>query len=180
MQGQLIVVMGVAGCGKSSVARALAVRAGVPMIEGDEHHSAANKAKMSAGVPLDDDDREPWLRTLAQTSAGMLAAGTSVVLTCSALKRRYRDLLRTAGPTVLFVHLSGDPSVIEERMAARTGHFMPTTLLASQLADLEPLAADEPGVAVDVAGSIEDQVTAALQASGVLCQSQPHADDEHP
>lgn len=164
MREQLIVVMGVAGCGKSSVAQALAARVGVPMVEGDDHHSEANKAKMGAGIPLDDGDREPWLRSLAQRAADLLSTGTSVVLTCSALKRRYRDLLRTAGPEVVFVHLSGDPWVIEERMAARTGHFMPTSLLVSQLADLEPLAADERGLVVDVAGSVEDQVAAVLQA----------------
>ena len=167
MQEELIVVMGVAGCGKSSVAHELATRAGMPMIEGDEHHSPANKAKMSAGIPLDDDDREPWLRSLAQRSAELLATGTSVVLSCSALKRRYRDLLRTAGPQVLFVHLTGDPAVIGHRMAARSGHFMPTTLLASQLADLEPLAADERGIVVDVAGSIAEQVAAVLRSPGL-------------
>jgi len=164
VQEELIVVMGVAGCGKSSVAHELAARAGIPMIEGDEHHPPANKAKMSAGIPLDDDDREPWLRALAQRSAELLADGTPVVLTCSALKRRYRDLLRTAAPQVLFVHLTGDPAVIAHRMAARTGHFMPTTLLASQLADLEPLAADERGIVVDVGGSIAEQVAAVLRS----------------
>lgn len=167
MQGQLIVVMGVAGCGKSSVAQALAAGAGIPMIEGDELHPAANVAKMSAGIPLDDDDRRPWLQALVQRSTELLA-GTSVVITCSALKRSYRELLRTAGPDVVFVHLTGDPALIAGRMTARNGHFMPTTLLTSQLADLEPLEADERGILVDVAGSIAQQVDAVVRAPDLM------------
>jgi gluconokinase len=148
-----LVVMGVAGSGKSTVARLLADRLGLPMAEADEFHPAANIAKMSAGVPLTDADREPWLRALRDWISEHDAAGRGSVVTCSALKRSYRDLLREASARVRFVHLSGTREVIAARMASRSGHFMPPSLLDSQFAALEPLGDDEDGLTVDVAAS---------------------------
>ena len=143
-----VVVMGVSGVGKTTVARALAQRLGVPMVEGDELHPAANVAKMRAGTPLDDADRLPWLRAVAAVIGQHEAHDESAVVTCSALRRRYRDLLRDGHPSVRFVHLVADAAVLEARLARRTGHFMPVSLLQSQLATLEPLAPDEPGITV--------------------------------
>src|SRR5581483_8492797 len=128
---QPIVVMGVSGSGKSTVGAALAQRLGVPFADADDFHPAANIAKMAAGMPLDDDDRRPWLEAIG----GWLAAhgdGDGGVMSCSALKRTYRDYLRSCCPSTEFVHLSGSPEVIAARQAARTGHFMPPSLMASQ------------------------------------------------
>ncbi len=145
-----IVVMGVSGCGKSSVARLLAERLGVSFVEGDDAHSRASLDKMAAGIPLTDADREDWLHRLKQTLQHHTAQHSGVVLTCSALKRRYRDLLRQADPQLFFVHLHGDRALIAERMRSRERHFMPLTLLDSQFADLEPLQPDEQGVVLDI------------------------------
>lgn len=160
---RVIVVMGVAGTGKTTVGQLLAEALGVPYAEGDAFHPAANVAKMSAGTPLDDADRRPWLdaigewiRNSADRRGGVIAA--------SSLKRAYRDRLRAAAPGAVFVHLAGDRPLIEKRMAARKGHFMPTTLLDSQFATLEPLQDDELGVVVDVSGSPEDITERALAA----------------
>jgi gluconokinase len=147
---QRFVVMGVSGCGKSEVGRQLAARLGVEFVEGDAYHSAANVAKMAAGIPLTDDDRADWLHTLQAHIASARAAGGGLVLACSALKRRYRDLLRAGDPALQFVHLDGAREVIAQRMQARTAHFMPTSLLDSQLRDLEPLQADERGMRLDI------------------------------
>lgn len=144
------VVMGVSGCGKSEVGRQLAARLGVEFVEGDAYHSAANVAKMAAGIPLTDDDRAEWLHTLQAHIASARAAGVGMVLACSALKRRYRDLLRVGDPDLRFVHLDGERALIAQRMQARTAHFMPTSLLDSQLRDLEPLQEDEHGMRLDI------------------------------
>ncbi|GAA4926306.1 gluconokinase [Streptomyces coeruleoprunus] len=163
MQNPLVVVvMGVAGTGKTTVGPLVADRLGVPYAEGDDFHPAANIAKMSAGVPLDDEDRWPWLDAIGRWARGR--AGRGGVVSSSALKRSYRDRLRAAAPGVVFLHLTGDRALIEERMAARRGHFMPTALLDSQFATLQPLAADEAGVAVDVSGSPEDIAGRAVAA----------------
>ena len=156
----VVVVMGVSGSGKSTVGRLLASRLGVPYAEGDDFHPPANVAKMSSGEPLTDEDRWPWLRSLADWIAAHAGGG---VLTCSALKRAYRDVLASAGTPVWFLHLAGSPEVIAARLAARSGHFMPPALLDSQFADLEPLGPDEPGATVDVSGSPEEIVAAALE-----------------
>ena len=140
-----IVVMGVAGSGKSTVAAELVARTGWAFAEGDAYHPAANVEKMRVGHPLTDEDRIPWLWTLAHWIGEREAAGENAVMTCSALRRSYRTALRDGHPSVWFAHLNAPAVVIGERMAQRVGHFMPPSLLTSQLAALEPLAPDEPG-----------------------------------
>jgi gluconokinase len=144
-----LVVMGVSGCGKSTVARELADRLGWPFAEGDDYHPQANLDKMAGGRPLMDEDRWPWLHILADWTAEHHARGESTVLTCSALRRVYRDILRTGGDGTFFVHLHGDKNLLMERMQGRE-HFMPPSLLESQLDTLEPLGADEAGMMQDV------------------------------
>jgi gluconokinase len=143
--------MGVAGSGKTTVAAALAGELGLELIEGDDYHPPANVEKMRAEIPLTDDDRRPWLETLARVIAGHHERGESTVLACSALRRAYRDVIRAAAPPpdTFVIALDVDPDTLRERMNARTGHFMPTGLLESQLATLEHLGADEPGMTVD-------------------------------
>ncbi|WP_419702844.1 gluconokinase [Promicromonospora sp. NFX87] len=143
-----IVVMGVTATGKTTVGRALAAALGGVFVEGDAFHPAANIEKMSAGIPLDDDDRRPWLRSLADEIARLDAAGEISVTACSALRRVYRDWLREGYPGLFFVHLDSTFDVLLDRMRHRT-HFMPPSLLQSQLDTLEPLEPDEAGVAVD-------------------------------
>lgn len=147
---QHLVVMGVSGSGKTTVASCLSEHLGWIAAEADEFHSAANIAKMTSGFPLDDDDRQPWLAAIREWMSIQARHGRSTIVTCSALKRRYRDELRQAVGDVHFVHLSGEPGVLRERMKTRSGHFMPPALLASQLATLEPLEAGEPGITVDI------------------------------
>lgn len=154
------VVMGVSGCGKSSVGIALAEALGVRFVEGDRYHSAANVAKMAAGTPLTDDDRAEWLLSLQAEIRTAVTAGVGIVVSCSALKRRYRDLLRAGDAGLRFAHLDGSRALIAERMAARQGHYMPLSLLDSQLATLEPLQADEAGLRL----AIEEDVPVLVQA----------------
>ncbi|WP_237840632.1 gluconokinase [Cellulosimicrobium cellulans] len=155
---QHLVVMGVAGSGKTTVATLLAHHLGTEYAEADQFHPEANIATMSAGTPLTDEDRWPWLEAIRDWLSAEAGAGRSGVVTCSALKRSYRDLLRTARGRVCFVHLDGSPELLAERMAHRSGHFMPTSLLPSQLATLEPLDDDEPGFTLDVASTPEQIV----------------------
>lgn len=155
-----LVVMGVSGSGKSTVASLLAERLGWEFLEGDDVHPAANVEKMAAGVPLTDEDRAPWLAEIARLVAERIAAGRSVVVTCSALRRRYRDILRR--DDLVFVHLTGSQSVVTERLAARTGHFMPSALLDSQFAALEPLEDDERHVLVDLGRPPLDEIDEVL------------------
>ena len=162
----VVVVMGVAGTGKTTVGPLLAARLGVPYAEGDDFHPLANIAKMSAGTPLTDDDRWPWLDAIGSWAHGR--AGLGGVVSCSALKRSYRDRLRAEAPGVVFVHLSGDRVLIEDRMSHRQGHFMPTALLDSQFATLQPLQQDEAGVVVDVSGSPEEITGRAAEALAEL------------
>jgi gluconokinase len=157
-----IVVMGVSGSGKTSAARELTRQLGWEYIEGDELHPAANVAKMAAGTPLDDEDRWPWLREIAAVIGAHEAAGTSLVITCSALKRAYRDLLRAGHPAVWFAHVDVDRQVLADRLAKRQGHFMPPSLLDSQLATLERLGDDEPGDVIAGDGPLEQTVAAVL------------------
>lgn len=144
-----LVVMGVAGVGKSTVAASLAESLGWRFAEADAFHPRANIAKMSAGTPLTDADRAPWLAAIRDWISGHGANGEHVVVTCSALKRSYRDVLRQATARVRFVHLTASAAEIGNRMTHRDGHFMPPELLRSQLDDLEPLQADEDGVVID-------------------------------
>jgi gluconokinase len=147
-----IVVMGVSGSGKSTVGAALAQRLRVPFADADDFHPPANIAKMSAGHALDDDDRYPWLETIGDWLADHRDGG---VMSCSALKRKYRDQLRRHCADVRFLHLSGTTDVIARRQASRPGHFMPAALLTSQFDTLEPLDADEQGISIDVVQSID-------------------------
>ncbi|WP_447041888.1 gluconokinase [Streptomyces sp. DSM 118878] len=158
----VVVIMGVAGTGKTTIGPLLADRLGVPYAEGDDFHPPANIEKMSSGTPLTDDDRWPWLDAIGAWADGR--AGKGGVVSSSALKRGYRDRLRAAAPGITFVHLTGDRKLIEDRMSHRQGHFMPTALLDSQFATLQPLGADEAGVAVDVSGSPEEITERAVEA----------------
>ncbi len=156
----LVVVMGVSGSGKTTIGAALAQRLRVPFADADDFHPQANIDKMSAGTPLTDDDRGPWLATIATWLAQHAATGG--VASCSALKRAYRDVLAAAAPQVFFVHLHGEPDVIAARVAGRPGHFMPTALVESQFATLEPLEPGERGAVLDVDQSVDDLVTQSL------------------
>jgi gluconokinase len=164
VEAQVVVVMGVSGSGKSTVAVGIAQALGWAFAEGDDFHSEANKHKMASGLPLTDEDRWPWLRTIGAWMDDQLRAGRSAVVTCSALRRAYRDLLREGRPTVRFCELDAPEGLIAERLKVRRGHYMPPSLLPSQLATLEPLAADEPGVHVSVAATPEQIVRDALAA----------------
>jgi gluconokinase len=162
-----VVVMGVSGSGKTTVAAGLVDRLGWEFAEGDDFHPPENVAKMRAGTPLDDEDRWPWLRTIADWIGDRERAGRSVVVTCSALKRSYRDLLRDGNPSVWFAHVTVDADLLRERLGKRTGHYMPATLLDSQLASLEPLQDDEPGAEVSGGGSpdaVVEELLALLHA----------------
>ncbi|MGW1066071.1 gluconokinase [Streptomyces aureus] len=167
----VVVVMGVAGTGKTTIGPLLGARLGVPYAEGDDFHPPANIAKMSAGTPLTDEDRWPWLDSIGHWAHDR--AGLGGVVSSSALKRAYRDRLRAAAPGIVFVHLTGSRELIEDRMAHRTGHFMPTALLDSQFATLQPLAADEAGVEVDVSGGPGDIADRAVTALGALEPPRP-------
>lgn len=147
-----IVVMGVSGSGKSTVGAALAQRLRVPFADADDFHPPANIAKMTAGEALNDDDRYPWLEAIGEWLAGHRQGG---VMSCSALKRKYRDQLRNHCADVEFLHLSGAPDTIGKRQASRPGHFMPASLLESQFRTLEPLEADERGIAIDIDQNID-------------------------
>ena len=158
-----LVVMGVSGSGKSTVGAALAQRLGVPFVDADDLHPPANIAKMSAGRPLDDADRRPWLETIGEWLAAHRDGG---VVSCSALKRSYRDQLRHHVAGVEFLHLAGTREVIARRQASRPGHFMPASLLESQFATLEPLEPDERGVVIDVDQGVDAIVEQFAVATG--------------
>ena len=165
-----LVVMGVAGCGKTTVSAALAERLGWPVADADDFHPPANVAKMRAGTPLTDKDRVPWLAAIREW---LNQQDQDVVVTCSALRRTYRDVLRGAEPRVRFVHLSGSRELLTQRMGARQGHFMPVALLDSQLATLEPLQPDEDGVVIDIDASPEQIVDNALAQLGFSAGPEP-------
>ena len=158
-----IVVMGVSGTGKTSVGEELAEELGCEFVEGDSLHPRRNIEKMENGTPLTDEDRWPWLQAIAEMVAVRDHEGTSTVVTCSALKRKYRDILRDAAPT-FFVHLDAPFEVLEARMQQRTKHFMPASLLRSQVDTLEPLDDDEAGEVVDVSPELDVVVEEAVNA----------------
>lgn len=145
-----VVVMGVSGSEKTTVGTMLGEKLGLPYRDGDDLHPQTNIDKMARGEALDDDDRWPWLKLVGQWLHQQESGG---IIGCSALKRSYRDLIRSAAPGVKFVHVHGTEELLSERMNARTGHFMPPSLLKSQLETLEPLGADEDGLVVDIADS---------------------------
>jgi gluconokinase len=154
-----IIIMGVSGCGKSSVGAGLSQRLGIPYRDGDDLHPAANVEKMRAGHPLNDDDRWPWLDRVA----AVLAADAPVIVGCSALRRAYRDRLRAgAGGPVQFVHLAGSRELLAKRMSARTGHYMPLSLLDTQLAALEPPSPDE-ALTIDIDQTLDAIITTAAK-----------------
>ncbi len=158
------VIMGVSGCGKSSIGTAFAAAIGGKFIDGDDLHPDANRAKMASGHPLTDEDRAPWLVKVGQSLRGDTGP---IVIGCSALKRRYRDLIRAeAGRPVMFLHLTGSRDVLAKRMAARTGHFMPPNLLDSQLATLEPPTDDEHAVTVDIDQTPQEILAELLAKTG--------------
>ena len=161
--GSPIVVMGVSGSGKSTVGAALAQRLRVPFADADDLHPQVNIDKMSAGHALDDDDRYPWLETIGRW---LTDHGDGGVMSCSALKHKYRDQLRRHNPDVVFLHLTGTPDVIARRQASRPGHFMPSSLLASQFETLEALADDERGLAIDVDQDIDSIVDEYISQTG--------------
>jgi gluconokinase len=164
MSPTTLVVMGCVGAGKSTVGEAVANRLGWAFVEGDELHPAANRLKMAGGVPLTDEDREPWLRRIAGRIAAQESLGLDSVVTCSGLRRAYRALLADRNGSVRFVALDVPETELARRLAARRDHFMPPTLLRSQLAAFEPLAADEPGVTVDATGEPAEVATRVLEA----------------
>ncbi|TJY72535.1 gluconokinase [Arthrobacter sp. CAU 1506] len=150
-----LVVMGVQGCGKSTVGAAVAQHLGLEFIDGDDLHSAANKEKMASGHPLTDADRHPWLSAIGQVMADKLEEGTTAVVACSSLKRSYRDLIRSFAPETRFIHLVGSRELIAARISGRDHEYMPPTLLDSQFQTLEPLGEDEAGLEVPVTDSPE-------------------------
>jgi gluconokinase len=154
------VVMGVSGCGKSEVGLRLARRLGVAYEEGDHYHLPKSLAKMAAGIALEDADRHEWLLALQKV---LRQADSGMVLSCSSLKRRYRDLLRAADSSLVFIHLDGPRALIARRMHDRTGHYMPLSLLESQFAALEPLEADEHGLRLDIYDEPHDLIEQILR-----------------
>lgn len=153
-----MIIMGVSGCGKSTVGQALAERIGSVFIDGDDLHPSSNKEKMAAGHPLSDADREPWLVSIGQELSRSTSGTAPAVIACSALKRSYRDLLRAHEPTTLFIHLRGAVELIQHRLDERSHEYMPPTLLASQLDTLEALESDEHAIEIDVTRSPEEIV----------------------
>ncbi len=162
-----IVVMGVSGAGKTTVARGISELTGLRFAEADEFHTEAHVAQMRAGIPLNDADRWPWLRALAAWMAERHTEGVSTILACSALRRVYRDVLRQGPPDVEFLHLDGSAELIRDRLGRRVGHYMPASLFDSQRATLEHLDPDESGVVLEVAASPDALVAAAIDRLGL-------------
>ncbi|HTV88191.1 MAG TPA: gluconokinase [Stellaceae bacterium] len=169
--GRIAIVMGVAGAGKTTVGQRLARRLGWRFLEGDALHTPENVAKMRSGQPLDDNDRAPWLRALTGQIDAWRRAGVSGVVSCSALKRAYRDMILGHRTDMRLIYLHGPRQLLAARLAARTGHFMPAGLLDSQLSTLEPPGPDEQPIAVSIEASVDaivEQIVAALLAAGTI------------
>ncbi len=167
----VVVMMGVSGSGKTTIAQGVAKRLGWDVLEGDSYHPPANVEKMSHGVPLDDADRLPWLHAIADAIDAELAAGRSSIVACSALKRSYRDIIIGGRRDVVLVYLKGSHDLLYERIKHRTGHFMPASLLDSQFATLEEPTDEERPIVVSVDGTPEeivDSVLVAMQARGLI------------
>jgi gluconokinase len=163
----VVIVMGVSGSGKSTVAKGISTVMGWEFAEGDAFHSDANVEKMRSGHALTDEDRWPWLESIGAWISGKESAGESAVVTCSALRRVYRDLLRKGRPHVRFLHIEAPSELIQDRMEHRPGHYMPPSLLPSQLATLERLEPDEPGVSVTNQGTAAEVLDRSLRALGL-------------
>ena len=176
MSALVVIVIGVSGSGKSTVGRALADAMAVPFLDGDELHSAADIAKMAAGRPLNDEDRLPWLASLA-ARVGEMAAADGGVIACSALKRRYRDALLAAAPTVRFLQLAVDEDDARARVAARPGHFMPAALVESQFCEYEPLQRGEPGIIVDAMRELAEKIEAFEEYLSSPARRNPEGDE---
>jgi len=174
-----VVVLGVSGCGKTTVATAVAARLDYDVCDADDLHSTANIAKMHSGHPLTDEDRGPWLHAVGRRMAETLARGRGIVVACSALKVSYRDILREYEPSTFFVFLDGSRELIQARVNARHGSFMPPSLLASQFATLEPLRPEESGVRLDVAHALADTVDAAVAALAASAADPGGTDSGH-
>jgi carbohydrate kinase (thermoresistant glucokinase family) len=159
----ILVVMGVSGSGKTTIAKGLAAAKGWPLLEGDTFHPPANVAKMASGTPLTDADRWPWLHAIAAAIDADRARGVSAVVACSTLRRAYRDILIGDRPDVRLVYLKGSRTLIGERMRARHGHFMPATLLDSQFQTLEEPGPDENPITVEIHGTPDEIVRAILE-----------------
>lgn len=170
-----MIVMGVQGTGKTTIGSALGERLGVTFIDSDDLHPPANKVKMAAGTPLEDEDRVPWLKIVGATIVANAAAGRTTIVACSALKRWYRELLRSSVPELQFIHLAGQRDLVASRLATRQHEFMPTTLLDSQFEVLEPLAPWEAGVVVPVAGTPAEIVDVVAE---YLARPAPSGDSE--
>ncbi|QEG20308.1 gluconokinase [Mariniblastus fucicola] len=160
---QLIVIMGVCGCGKSSVGEALSLRTGISYHDGDDFHSDANRNKMSQGIPLTDEDRQPWLESIVAFAQQQCEQGRSLVVACSALKKAYRDTLRTLDAPVKFVHLTGSKATIASRLADRKGHYMPETMLQSQLDTIESPTGENGAVEVSIEQTVDQIVSQAME-----------------
>jgi gluconokinase len=162
-----VIAMGVSGVGKSTVAKGLSTVLGWTYAEGDEFHSAATVAKLASGHPLTDEDRRPWLHAIGVWLDAQIDAGRPSVVTCSALRRAYRDSLREGRPEVYFLHLVAGEDLVADRVTHRTDHYMPPSLLHSQYDALEPLGPDEPGVIVSVEGTADDVLRRVVAALGL-------------
>lgn len=170
-----MIVMGVQGTGKTTIGSALGELLGVTFIDSDDLHPPANKVKMAAGTPLEDEDRVPWLKIVGATIVANAAEGRTTIVACSALKRWYRELLRSSVPELQFIHLAGQRDLVASRLATRQHEFMPTTLLDSQFEVLEPLAPWEAGVVVPVAGTPAEIVDVVAE---YLARPAPSGDSE--
>ncbi|MGW2673696.1 gluconokinase [Kocuria rhizophila] len=168
----LVVVMGVSGSGKTTIGTLVAHELGVEFIDGDSLHPLENVQKMAAGTPLDDDDRWPWLETVGRTLHEHGERREGLVVACSALKRVYRERIRSQAPSALFLHLDGTLEVLTRRIEGRSGHFMPAALLESQIETLEPLAQEEGGYVLNIDQPVADMVDDAVTRLRALVAAQ--------